>query len=547
MAVPSDREVDAGVQGMNTRSVRVEPGTRVYDEDIRNNAQLENRDLSGEVSWRERCDEEKEEEEGVTEKTGLLLAALPLGDKGHLDAAERKKESRALVNERRRRNLANYCILVFSRGIGSMSWTGTPLAALTEYLCHGEAYGLGVISACQGLAQLIAAFPLGFIGDRRRTWRATMMRCAAVVQFLVVVIAVGTVLNMSREQHEGKMNLVLISLTAALSLHGFVTACMQSVGQSILADSLVTLNRQSGLTKVQISRQFGNSLGPLIALAIFRSHGNIWSVSAMKATVEVGATLLVPCCVALCFFDARIDHERISGHQEEEVQKQTAKQQRQVLPPPSARGVADAGDTAPAVEEEDNDGEDDDTEAVWAQRSATTATDDAAAAEGTSMTSPLLGTERVDDDVENGDGSLHARNAVLRFFDDFFCEKNVPLLLFLSDFVTSLATGMTVKFFPLWLKDEVGLTPTMSLITESLTYLSMAFFSSIALRLSKRFNRVRIALSLSLSLSSSTCYDDAMYAATRQRPHKCTDRIVFRLSLTCLCNSVLTYSRRCQQ
>ena len=106
------------------------------------------------------------------------------------------------------------------------------------------------------------------------------------------------------------------------------------------------------------------------------------------------------------------------------------------------------------------------------------------------MTSPLLGTELVD--VENG--SLHTRNAVLRFFDDFFCEKNVPLLLFLSDMVTSLATGMTVKFFSLWLKDEVGLTPTMSLITESLVYLSIGCFSSIALRLSKRFNRVRGAL-----------------------------------------------------
>lgn len=197
----------------------------------------------------------------------------------------------------------------------------------------------------------------------------------------------------------------------------------------------------------------------------------------------------LPCCVALNFFDARIDHTtathvvangkrdvpeahndvrtRDEGGEGGETQQQREEQ----------RGEEDEGSVV-VVEDE--------TEAVWMSPKRS----DALASSpgmGRSMSSPLLGADR--GDIEALD--IPAKpSSIRRLVDRVLCERNVPFLLFLSDLVTSLASGMTIKFFPLWLKDEVGLSPSMSLVTESLTYVMMALFSPVALAVSKRLKRL---------------------------------------------------------
>ena len=62
--------------------------------------------------------------------------------------------------------------------------------------------------------------------------------------------------------------------------------------------------------------------------------------------------------------------------------------------------------------------------------------------------------------------------------------------MFVSDLISALASGMTLRFFPLWLKDRVGLRPSAALVAECLSYLSIAGSSWLMLGLAARVGRV---------------------------------------------------------
>lgn len=63
-----------------------------------------------------------------------------------------------------------------------------------------------------------------------------------------------------------------------------------------------------------------------------------------------------------------------------------------------------------------------------------------------------------DDDEDDDSGS------VVRHVENYMCgvrvtEEWIPYLLFGGDLISALASGMTIKFFPLWFKNELGMDP----------------------------------------------------------------------------------------
>ena len=96
----ADRERDGNVHERNGRAETVLQGS---DDDAGTDVKLENHDdLTAEAPVYGASDDDAEKE-AMTEKTALLLAALPLSSKRNHDATERKKENRALVTELRLR------------------------------------------------------------------------------------------------------------------------------------------------------------------------------------------------------------------------------------------------------------------------------------------------------------------------------------------------------------------------------------------------------------------------------------------------------------
>lgn len=45
------------------------------------------------------------------------------------------------------------------------------------------------------------------------------------------------------------------------------------------------------------------------------------------------------------------------------------------------------------------------------------------------------------------------------YFGFTVTEAWIPYLLFIGDIISSLASGMTIKFFPLWFKNELHMDP----------------------------------------------------------------------------------------
>ena len=73
----------------------------------------------------------------------------------------------------------------------------------------------------------------------------------------------------------------------------------------------------------------------------------------------------------------------------------------------------------------------------------------------------------------------------------------IPYFLLLTDVIFGLASGMTIKFFPLFFRNEVDLSPVSICLVYIATYLLMAFLTRIAQMISKRVGRIQTTLSFS--------------------------------------------------
>merc|ERR1740139_1907599 len=72
----------------------------------------------------------------------------------------------------------------------------------------------------------------------------------------------------------------------------------------------------------------------------------------------------------------------------------------------------------------------------------------------------------------------------------------IPYVLFASDLVVAFGSGMTVKFFPVFFKDDCNLSPISVQIIYVVVPLFMVLFSTVASSLSKKIGRVQTILIL---------------------------------------------------
>ena len=71
-------------------------------------------------------------------------------------------------------------------------------------------------------------------------------------------------------------------------------------------------------------------------------------------------------------------------------------------------------------------------------------------------------------------------------------QKHIPIIMFASDLLISLGAGMTVKFFPLYFKSNVGLSPMHTQLIYVCVPLVMVAFASLAQRASQAMGRAQV-------------------------------------------------------
>lgn len=97
----------------------------------------------------------------------------------------------------------------------------------------------------------------------------------------------------------------------------------------------------------------------------------------------------------------------------------------------------------------------------------------------------------------------------------------IPYFLLLTDIIFGISSGMTIKFFPLFFKDEVGLSPSSVCGVYIASYVTMSVLSRIAQSVSKRIGRVQVRIAFTLvvpdAISSANTDDLDTYARIYSR------------------------------
>lgn len=114
----------------------------------------------------------------------------------------------------------------------------------------------------------------------------------------------------------------------------------------------------------------------------------------------------------------------------------------------------------------------------------------------------------------------------------FSSARHVPYLLVAADLMSGIASGMTIKFFPLWLEQIVGLAPMQLNGVGAGQFLSIAVGVACAQRVARRVGRVQVMLGVKFA---SFCVFASMIAGEGKSVLRCGDThsLVARGNTTC--------------
>ena len=174
------------------------------------------------------------------------------------------------------------------------------------------------------------------------------------------------------------------------------------------------------------------SSGPLTTIFLFYFVGNTWTYPELRTVFTCGILLLLPSLWIIYFFDDKfaLKHQEVS----EKVSN---------------------GDK----ENSRNDSEDEDRDEVMRQ-----------------LVEPLL--EQEDDDnvgettLSKEDDASEQISSSARYW--------VPRIIVGSDLIAGFASGMTIKFFPLFFKEESLMTPSQVSWVTFIVFFMISFFSYLA-------------------------------------------------------------------
>lgn len=421
-------------------------------------------------------------------------------------------------------------------GISSSLWNGTAYAAYLKKLGNGKNGPLGDIEAVSGLASLITALPIGYIADT--IGRSKVIRTGGTLLLITSILQIGvlewvgtndeggggsndnnnTITNITNYSYyddhgdhdydeeeyyyvggesgnlfwlsswigggrntnnDGNNNNMLLSslflygqgphsTSTALWMCGIIMA-LWGVGDGVVngpcmalfADSTPEGQRSSYFTYMFVAFTGASACGPLVSIVLFQTLGDDWDLYHLRIVIYVGLVLEIVTSVVMMFFDDRKALDENSGDDGED-------------------------------DDDDNDG-------------SNTRGDDDQGGNGTT-TGRRRSTEGPDevftDEEPLGGGDVPPASTSLRQR-----QRWVPYIVFAQGLIFAMGSGMTVKFFPLFFKDEVGMSPSQVQIVYVIVPFVMVLASTLCTRLAGPvgFGRVQTMLLFS-SLGVSMLY-----------------------------------------
>lgn len=333
-------------------------------------------------------------------------------------------------------------------------WAWVTLSLYLKSLT-GATFDVGLSEGIQGGVQAFVAVIAGVYADRFR--RDHVLRVGGLLGLIAIgmtafalmipdkvlighepeVVASNSTDSAPSDDQKHAATLRYLSISIALGLWGMYQGVWNTVMETVFADSVKTGDRSKFNTRKFMLLQASSVVGPIVAIAIFSLSGNTWYHVTLRNVFLTGAMLCIPGALLLMFF--RDDHalgEESQGHAVGSSE-------------PPTRRPSKVGGFSKDEEE---------------------------------LVKKLA-------DVA---GKLERYNKPRTCCG--MTARKIPHILVFSDLISGLASGMTIKFFPLYFAKEIYLEP----VPVQGIYIALPFFMIVVSKsgqmISKRIGRVTTSI-----------------------------------------------------
>ncbi len=309
-------------------------------------------------------------------------------------------------------------------GISNSLWSGTAYVAYLKKLGHGSNGPVGDIEAVSGLASLLCALPIGYLADKMG--RSIVIRAGGILLLCTAVLQIGILEWVGTDfededdtSHSNKHNTALWLMGGIMIFWGLGDGVVNGPCQALYADSTPEGERSTYFTYQFACYLSASAVGPLVSIVMFQTLGDEWDMYHLRLVIYAGLGMEVFNAYLMMLFD---DKKALEETDDEDLSED------------------DAGDETS-----------DQPEAL--------PEDEASSSDSLSSSSS---SQRM---------PLQKR------------QEWIPYIVFTSGLISSLGSGMTVKFFPLFFKDEVGMTPSQVQVIYCLVPLVMVILGALCTKI----------------------------------------------------------------
>jgi MFS family permease len=326
-------------------------------------------------------------------------------------------------------------IVCSTYGLSTSLANGTAFAAYVKKIGGNRNGPLGNIEAAEGLASLCTALPIGYLADRVGG-RSKVIGAGGI---MIVVVGLTQIVLMEWIQHQHEQGdsgssssstttsttstTALWLLGACMSCWGMADGIIEGPASALLADSTPQGQRSIYYTYIFVGETLASCIGPLVSILLFQTLGDNWDLYHLKCVIYVGLGFSIFNGILLLFYDDTKALAVVSSRDDEN------------------------NDDEEEEEEDDSERDTNDQSGNATATTTTTTHEQDTAEQGVLVDNvpTLLGR---DSEAASSRTLLQKR------------QRWIPYILFVSSLVIALGSGMTVKFFPLFFKDDIGMTPS---------------------------------------------------------------------------------------
>jgi hypothetical protein len=328
---------------------------------------------------------------------------------------------------RQLRNVKKILALTWFAFTSRSIWSQSALSLFVYLLNKDRPDRIGYMTAAMGVCQVVSSLFTGCVSDKWQ--RNNILRLSSIAGAAAVGLTAFSIMNTNYEY-----------LCFSLCLWGVMWGSSDTALPSLFSDSIPDDKQNIYYQRGSRIIKSANMIGPLIALGIFQYLGDEWTIMNCSIVIGVGLAFSLPVLLILCILSEIHFSEGMYFDPPEEILLSDEKGYGKVHPadplsPESSGCASPGGDAAPTIAD------------------------------------------------SIGDESDHKRVCCC------CCKQKVviPSLITIADAISSVASGISIRYFPVFLASNLGLSPVHVQGLHLLAPFGQAASSALAKSMASRF------------------------------------------------------------